>query len=54
MAGTLEAIGTSFSFLSDEVAIGPSAMVLLPLSYTVLKNCQVDAITSSLLSSLVL
>ena len=54
VTGTLEAIGTSFSFLSDEVAIGPSAMVPLLLSCTAAKNCQVDAITSSLLASVVL
>ena len=54
MAGTLETIGTSFSFLSDEVAIGPSAMVPLLLLCTVAKNCQVYAITYSLLASLVL
>ena len=53
-ATEVDVTGTSFSFLpqtSDEVSIGPSALVPLLLSFTVAKNCLVDAIASSLLAS---
>ena len=53
----VDVTGTSFSFLpetSGEVSIGPSVVVPLFLSFTVAKNCLVDAIASSLLASQVL
>ena len=53
----VDVTGTSFSFLSqtsDDIPIGLSVVLLLSLSFTVAKNCQVDAIASSLLASLVL
>ena len=53
----VDVTGTSFSSLpqtSDDIPIGPSVVLLLFLSFTVAKNCQVDAIASSLLASLVL
>ena len=53
----IDVAGTSFSFLSqtsDIIPTGPYVVLLLFLSFTVAKNCQVDAIASSLLASLVL
>ena len=57
VAGATGVTGTSFSFhpqTSDKVAIGPSVVLTLLLSFTAAQNCQVDAIASSLLASLVL
>ena len=56
-ATEVDITGTSFSFLpqtTDEVSIGPSILVPLFLSFTVAKNCLVDAIASSILAFLVL
>ena len=53
----VDVTGTSFSFLpqtSDVIATGPYVVLLLFLSFTVAKNCCVDAMASSLLASLVL
>ena len=53
----VDVTGTSFSFLpqtSNNIPVGPSVVLLPFLSFTAAKNCQVDAIASSLLASLVL
>ena len=53
----VDVLGTSVTFLSqvsDVISVGLPVEVFQFLSSTVAKNCQVDAIASSLLTSLVL